>query len=776
MPAVPDKAAGKVLLWPFSREGWDDMRPFVLVGFVYLLTLTAAVCFGAEAALAAGCVCMGLCAVLLLIRRFPLFAVSLAVAAAALGSFNVWTETVVLPAETMAGKDAFFTGTICELPESSYGRFYYIVEVDSIEWEDAPDVGKIRLSAQNALAVEPYDRIRGRAHFFLPAEGEGFDKRSYYISKGILLSAYLYDYEEKQIFPAESLPPYGYALKARAALKNSLYELLPEREAGLAVGVLLGDKSGISGEIEEAFRTGGVSHLLAVSGMHMAAIYQMLSLLLGRLLRLPKRLTCLLSMAGIAAFMAITGFAPSVVRSGLMYLIFLTGMMVSRQPDSLNSLGASVFLMCAVNPYAAADLGLLLSFAATASIILFSGRTAHWIRRFLPFQGKPPSGGKCRAALHRTGRGLFRQLAGDISTTLTASAGTAPIIMLSFGTFSTVFLLANLLLLFPSTLLLECSAIAAILHLVPFLDPAASVFAFLTGILARYSWVCAELLAQIPYASLPASDGFLILWLCGTLILFGIAVMIRRRRVSCLAAGIASVLLFVCGFASDAVLMRQTARIAVIDVGDGISVLAEKGGNSALIGSDSYSSVNISRFLQGESIRTLGYFQPSGTEDDEHDLAAAVIREFSPEKTVIPADEVLNAFLEQALPQAGRVLFCGGREFQPLWEGAAVETLFSEEGSCTLLAVDGVTVLICGRGCPIEAVPLSWRSPDLFVCSELPEDAALLRPALTVLSMSAETAAETIANAPAGTYVATGAEGDLIFDVSGGRVKIRKGH
>ena len=255
MPAVPDKAAGKVPLWLFSREGWDDMRPFVLVGFVYLLTLTAAVCFGADAALAAGCVCMGLCAVLLLIRRFPLFAVSLAVAAAALGSFNVWTETVVLPAETMAGKDAFFTGTICELPESSYGRFYYIVEVDSIEWEDAPDVGKIRLSAQNALAVEPYDRIRGRAHFFLPAEGEGFDKRSYYISKGILLSAYLYDYEEKQIFPAESLPPYGYALKARAALKNSLYELLPEREAGLAVGVLLGDKSGISGEIEEAFRT-----------------------------------------------------------------------------------------------------------------------------------------------------------------------------------------------------------------------------------------------------------------------------------------------------------------------------------------------------------------------------------------------------------------------------------------------------------------------------------------------------------------------------------------
>ena len=40
-------------MWLFSREGWDDMRPFVLVGFVYLLTLTAAVCFGADAALAA---------------------------------------------------------------------------------------------------------------------------------------------------------------------------------------------------------------------------------------------------------------------------------------------------------------------------------------------------------------------------------------------------------------------------------------------------------------------------------------------------------------------------------------------------------------------------------------------------------------------------------------------------------------------------------------------------------------------------------------------------
>ena len=192
-------------------------------------------------------------------------------------------------------------------------------------------------------------------------------------------------------------------------MKNSLYEQLPEREAGLAVGVLLGDKSGISEAIKEDFRTDGVSHLLAVSGLHMAAVCQLLLFFFRKILHFPEKLCFLFSMVGIIAFMAITGFAPSVMRSGIMYLIYLAGLIVSRQADSLNSLGAAVFLMCLVNPYAAADIGLLLSFSATAALILFSGKTVRLLRTYLPLQsGIPKEKGLRIHLLRAVGNGIRR--------------------------------------------------------------------------------------------------------------------------------------------------------------------------------------------------------------------------------------------------------------------------------------------------------------------------------------------------------------------------------
>lgn len=748
------------------------MRPFVLVGFVYLLTLTAAVYFSAQQTLAIGCVCLIICSFLFLFGRAKRLAVGLVVAAAALGSFSVWTQTKVVPVEVMDEKDAVFTGTICEIPENAYGKYYYIIEVDSIEMENAPDVGKIRMSARNALEVEPYDKIRGRAHFFLPTEDFGFDKRSYYISKGIFLSAYLYEYEEKQIFPAESLPLYAYALKARTALSNSLYEQMSKEEAGLAVGVLLGDKSGISEEIEEAFRVSGVSHLLAVSGMHMAAIYEMFVLLLRKILRLPEKLTCLAAMAVIAAFMAITGFAPSVVRSGLMYLIYLAGLILSRRADSLNSLGASVFLMCLVNPYAAADVGLLLSFAATASLILFSGKMSHFFRRHLPLQGRPPKGQK-RFHPRRATAGLIRRLSDSVATTITATLGTAPIVMLSFGTFSTIFLPANLLLLFPSTLLLEFSALAALIHLIPILAPLAAVFAFLAEILARYSHFCAESLAKIPYASVYVPSHVVNIWIVGTAILFAMAVLLGKKRGAYGAAGICSAILLAVGIVANRPFPDVT-RLSVIDVSDGLSVLVEKNGSSALLGADSYSSANISPFLQEEWVRTLNFFQISGMEEDEYGAAADIIQKFSPERAAVPEDAMVNVFLLEAFDSWDGELICKDRFHVDLWEGAAAEACYAKDGNCTFLVLDGIEVLICGRDCEIENVPEQWLSPDLLICSELPKDAENIEESLTILSATKELSEEIMEDAPEGVYLSTAQEGSLVFDISNRRMKMRR--
>ena len=87
--------------------------------------------------------------------------------------------------------------------------------------------------------------------------------------------------------------------------------------------------------------------------------------------RLPKRFAAGLTMAGVLCFMALTGFVPSVMRSGIMLLFYLGSQVMRRNADSINSLGLAVFLLGLANPYAAADTGLLLSFSATLGLLLF---------------------------------------------------------------------------------------------------------------------------------------------------------------------------------------------------------------------------------------------------------------------------------------------------------------------------------------------------------------------------------------------------------------------
>ena len=75
-------------------------------------------------------------------------------------------------------------------------------------------------------------------------------------------------------------------------------------------------------------------------------------------------------MLGVLCFMAVTCFQASVCRSGVMCLVVLAGDLLSRRADSLNSLGIAVLLLGLENAYAAADIGLLLSFSATLGLIL----------------------------------------------------------------------------------------------------------------------------------------------------------------------------------------------------------------------------------------------------------------------------------------------------------------------------------------------------------------------------------------------------------------------
>lgn len=740
------------------------MRPLVLIGFAFLLAQTAAVYFGAAGAAALGCACgLGFCALVLFPKTRSLKTVQLSLlsAAVAFGSFSVYAQSAVLPAQSMNGRDAVLTGTVCELPVSAYGRFYYVVQVESLSTDDAPVVKKVRLSTQNALNVELYGKIEGLAHFYTPRGGEGYDSPSYYASRDITLFAYLYEYEPVRIFSAEEKPLYERALSMRRAMTGALYRLLPAQQAGLSAGVLLGDTSGIDDQVSSDFQTTGITHILSVSGLHMTTMAQFFLLLLG-LLRVPRRGAAAVSMVGVLVFMAVTGFVPTVLRSGIMCLIYLFGILVSRTADSLNSLGAAALLLCTDNPYAAADLGLLLSFSATLGMILLAG----------------PLSARLRLLYRRVphGRALLDGINSAVCTTVAATLFTLPILILSFGTVSLVSPLSNVLQILPSTILMISAALAACLYVagLPFL---AMPFALGTGVLSNYMTDCAHLLAQIPYASVSASFGFVRLWLAGALVLCALLLLHPPCAAARKAAALLSLIVLLCGVFSYQLSMRQVTRVAVLQEGDGVCVVLTHRGRGAVIGCGGFTSSVARSYLHGQGIRQLDYLQLVGTGRDEALLASQLIRTFTPNHVLLWENGQEDEFLQKGLPYAARLHSYRTQAQAVLWDTVQIEQYADGQQSYTGISVNGVTFLLASSGCRADALPPQWRQADFLIADDLPRGLGAAAPFVAVLSMSEESAQANLAQLDAVGVVSasTGDAGHVLIDTRpGGKIVLRR--
>jgi len=216
------------------------------------------------------------------------------------------------------------------------------------------------------------------------------------------------------------------AIHARAA--NALGRGMPDREAELARGFVLGDDDDIDASTVEDFRRAGLSHLLAVSGQNVALLALLVMPLLAAL-GMPLRTRLLWVLAGVAVYVPLTGGGPSIVRAGVMGALGLLATLAGRRSSRLYTLVVAAVVTLAIDPGIAADVGWQLSFAAVLGILALAG----------PLRG---------AIAARIGaRGWRGVLAEGAAVTIAATLATAPLIAFHFEAFSTMTLVANLLAL-----------------------------------------------------------------------------------------------------------------------------------------------------------------------------------------------------------------------------------------------------------------------------------------------------------------------------------------
>lgn len=203
----------------------------------------------------------------------------------------------------------------------------------------------------------------------LKAEDSNFDMEIYYAAQGI--SGIVTEISEFTILDVGDYPFEYKISRFRENICRKIVYTSNEDVGGLLCALLLGDRTMLPRGLQLDFSRIGISHILALSGMHLAILAIGLSKLL-QFFKLRKKPATAITILFTVFYMAITGFSVSVTRAGLMLIISSLLYLLARTRDSLTSLCIAVFVICVLQPYAVYDLSLWLSAFATLGIVVMS--------------------------------------------------------------------------------------------------------------------------------------------------------------------------------------------------------------------------------------------------------------------------------------------------------------------------------------------------------------------------------------------------------------------
>jgi competence protein ComEC len=343
-----------------------------------------------------------------------------------------------------------------------------------IELDDGPRqvTGRILVGVPRYPEYAYGDRLRVSGSLEAPTDFEGFPYRQYLAGRGIYS---VMDWPQvERLEKASGSPILAALLSARDRAHERIAQILPDPEASLLQGILLGTRRGIPAKLYEDYNKTGTSHIIVISGSNIAIVAALLSLVSGWLV--GKRPAYWLTVAGIALYVLFVGADAAVVRAGIMGGLFATAIYLGRRATAYVSLFAAAALLTLVRPLALWDIGFQLSFAATLSLLLFTPTLERLLER--AFSGLSPPKDPSPA---------IRAVSAALVVTVAAQVLTLPLIIYHFGRLSLVSPLANLLIVPVQPAIMTVGGAATLAALVPLLTPLAQVLAWISWLLLAYT-------------------------------------------------------------------------------------------------------------------------------------------------------------------------------------------------------------------------------------------------------------------------------------------------
>jgi competence protein ComEC len=268
--------------------------------------------------------------------------------------------------------------------------------------------------------------------------------------------------------------PGDVARQVRDWFADAVRVAIPDPQAALGIGYLVGQRRALPPELDQALQIAGLTHVVVASGYNLTILVRLARRLF---MKISKYTAALAATGMIASFVAITGSSPSMSRAGLVAGLSLLAWYYGRSFHPLVLLPLAAATTVLINPsFAWGDLGWQLSFAAFAGVMIVAPLGQAYF-----FGDKKP--------------GIIRQILGE---TIAAHIVTLPILVLAFSQFSNVAIIANILVLPLVPLAMLLTFLAGIGTLI---TPAIAPFVGMpANVLLQYMVSVAEYLSKLSWA------------------------------------------------------------------------------------------------------------------------------------------------------------------------------------------------------------------------------------------------------------------------------------
>lgn len=269
-----------------------------------------------------------------------------------------------------------------------------------------------------------------------PFNPKEFDYRTYLENKNIWHQCYLQSDEYRLLTKGGGNSIIRYSLAFREQLIEKFALFMQRTETfQIAIALIFGYRSQIDASTLQAFSNTGTIHVLSVSGLHVGLVFVLLNFIFRWMDRFQygRMLRCMIIGLTVWLYVILTGMAPPILRAGIMITFFLLSTAIGRKQVALNTLATSAFFILLFTPKALFDVGFQLSYMAMLGIFILYPLMCHF---YLPTSK------------------YARMIASYSYVSVAAQLFTLPFVLYYFGQFPNYFLLANLFISIPSTLVM----------------------------------------------------------------------------------------------------------------------------------------------------------------------------------------------------------------------------------------------------------------------------------------------------------------------------------